>query len=188
MKLLVLSLPTIATAFVVSSRGRAAAAAARKPLFSGATISTQEIVKADLKALLEGLDGPDGGPKLLQASSPKWRKAILEALGAPITADESNVAKALQHAMSRENNQFAILMGKEEKFVAQFPSDFVMDDKTCWAEVQLRDRDSDELLVTMGVSLNRDEDGSWKISALDWQDFRDAYYPGLSGREWLRAF
>ena len=153
-----------------------------------------DTILSDLKELLEHLRDAAGGRKLLQASSPAWRHAICQAVGAPDTANEALVADALQQAMARPHNQFAILMGSddEEDFTAVFPSDPVVDEdaRTVWVECQLRETQSDELLVTMGVSLLQDnaDDGKWKIDDLQWQDFRDAYYPGLSGREWLRAF
>ena len=89
--------------------------------------------------------------------------------------------------MSKSDNQFAILTGNAEKFEANFPSDPVIDENTAWVECRLRQVPEDELLVTMGINLEL-EDNEWRIRSLDWQDFRDAFYPGLSGREWLRAF
>ena len=71
---------------------------------------------------------------------------------------------------------------------SHFPSDPVVDDAhTVWVECQLRSLAKDELWVTMGIRLVRN-DNEWKIDDLQWQDFRDEFYPGLSGREWLRAF
>jgi hypothetical protein len=148
-----------------------------------------------LKELLEGLKSDDeGGLRLLRASSASWKNAIYKALAAPDTADEKVVAKRLTTAMRKPDQQFAILMmngsSASNNFVATFPSDPVIndDDGTAWIECRLRDNTVDQkLLVTMGISLVRNGD-EWLISALDWQDFRDEFYPGLSGREWLRAF
>jgi len=156
------------------------------------TLSADDVdtdaILTNLKALLEHLDGPDGGKKLYAASSPSWQAAIQAAVGAPETADVSLVTDALQQAMARPKNQFAILMGAAEPFEAVFPSDPVVNDATSvWVECQLREANGPELLVDMGISLKLC-DGGWKIDELQWQDFRDAYYPGLSGREWLRAF
>lgn len=165
---------------------------------------TTPMIIAQLKELLEHLDGPDGGVKLWQASSSKWQAAIRQAVGAPSTAQESVVAQALYDAMSRRDNQFALLVGAEgPKFEATFPSDAVLDkvdeesslsseeveedSNACWVECRLRSVETDDLLVTMGINLVK-EGEDWKIHELQWQDFRDAYYPGLSGREWLRAF
>ena len=145
-----------------------------------------------LKQLLEHLDGPDGGRKLYQASSPSWQAAIQAAVGAPGTANANLVADALQQAMARPHNQFAILMGNHDDnqdFEAIFPTDPVVnDDSAIWVECQLRETGTNELLVDMGLNLIQTENGEWKIDDLQWQDFRDAFYPGLSGREWLRAF
>mmetsp|Transcript_19134 Transcript_19134/g.38698 ORF Transcript_19134/g.38698 Transcript_19134/m.38698 type:complete len:202 (+) Transcript_19134:107-712(+) len=156
------------------------------------TLSADDVdtdaILTNLKALLEHLDGPDGGKKLYAASSPSWQAAIQAAVGAPETADVSLVTDALQQAMARPKNQFAILMGAAEPFEAVFPSDPVVNDATSvWVECQLREANGPELLVDMAISLKLC-DGGWKIDELQWQDFRDAYYPGLSGREWLRAF
>jgi hypothetical protein len=128
---------------------------------------------------------------LLEASSPSWRTAIFAAVGAPAEAAPSGVAQALQDAMSKRDNQFAILLGHAEPFVATFPSDVVdyKDDGTAWVECRLRHAETDDLLVTMGISVVQStENDGWKISSLDWQDFREQFYPGLSGREWLRSF
>jgi hypothetical protein len=145
-----------------------------------------------LEALLPTLAGEQGGERLLEASSPSWRTAIFAAVGAPPSAAPSGVAQALQGAMSKPDNQFAILLGHAEPFVATFPSDVVdyKDDGTAWVECRLRHAKTDELLVTMGISVVQSSEGNdgWKISSLDWQDFREQFYPGLSGREWLRSF
>lgn len=145
-----------------------------------------------LKELIPSLARGDGGSQLLGASSDSWRAAIFEAVGASdATMDEAVVATILQDAMSKSDNQFAILMGKAEQFVATFPSDVVdyKNDGTAWVECRLRNVDTDELLVTMGISVvQRGGGGGWLISSLDWQDFREQFYPGLSGREWVRAF
>jgi hypothetical protein len=141
------------------------------------------------------------------ANAPTLKQAIFAAVGAPETADEAVVAKALQDAMGNADSQFAILVGRAEAFVANFPSDPVFDggdDDKVWVEVRLRDKASDALLVTMGIDLVKGQqkqkqqqpgsggggkdDDAWLISSLDWQDFRDKFYPGLSGREWLRSF
>lgn len=169
----------------------------RQHLYSSTTPTADDVdvtsILSNLKQLLEHLqDGPDGGAKLLAASSPSWQAAIHTAVGAPETAEDGLVARALQEAMARPNNQFAILMGNQDnnaEFEAVFPSDPVVDpeNKSVWVECQLRELPKDELLVTMGVTLVQ-VNGEYKIDELKWQDFRDAFYPGLSGREWLRAF
>lgn len=131
-------------------------------------VDTNAVLQS-LKDLLEHLDGPDGGKKLYQTSSPSWRHAICQAVGAPDTADDDLVADALQQAMARPHNQFAILMGTaKEAFTAVFPTDPVVnDDHAIWVECQLREKESDKLLVDLGVNLRKDDaDGRWKIDDL----------------------
>jgi hypothetical protein len=150
-----------------------------------------------LSAATADNDGSSKGQCLLDASSESWRRAIYQAIGAPVDVKNTQgVAKALQDAMARKNNQFAILMGPSaaenssvEPFVATFPSDVVdyRNDGTAWLECRLRHAITDELLVTIGVQLISEQE-QWKILTLDWQDFRPQFYPGLSGREWLRSF
>lgn len=74
------------------------------------------------------------------------------------------------------------------------------DDGRSWVECRLREKEGPELLVVMGVALQErgsadagvDGDAEptkeWMVADLKWQDFRDKFYPGVSGREWLRAF
>lgn len=144
-----------------------------------------------LQSLLDDLVQKSDATSLIEKSSHGWRTAIYEAVGAPASADPSLVSKSLTSAMSKPDNQFAILLGKAEEFVVQFPSDTVdyIQEGHAFVEVQLREPRTDELLVTMGLQLEqRASDGQWLVAKLDWQDFRDQFYPGLSGREWLRAF
>ncbi|GKY97304.1 hypothetical protein MPSEU_000688800 [Mayamaea pseudoterrestris] len=143
-----------------------------------------------LQTLLNDLVTASDATSLIELSSPSWRNAIYEAVGAQASADATVVSQKLTSAMSKTDNQFAILLGKAEDFVAYFPSDPVdYQEGQAFVEVQLRDKSSDNLLVTMGLQLEvRDSDGQWLIAKLDWQDFRPKFYPGLSGREWLRAF
>lgn len=162
-----------------------------KPSFVGQLASSsvsgvESSLTTAMKVLLEGLEGNDAGMKLLAASSESWRQAIYSAVAAPSHVEEASVAKALQNALQKPDNQFAILT--QGGFEANFPSDPVIhEDTTAWIECRLRHKDNDKLLVTMGISLVL-ENEQWLISALDWQDFRDEFYPGLSGREWLRSF
>lgn len=158
-----------------------ASSASKSSSSSSSSASALEFVKD----LLEGLASENGGKKLLENSAFGWRTAIYEAVGAPTTADEKVVAKALQDAMVRPENQFAILMGvTDDDFEYEYPSDPVdYDDGYCFVEVRLRNNADNELLVTMGLQLQkREEDGHWLVAKLDWQDFRDDFYPGLSGR------
>jgi hypothetical protein len=139
--------------------------------------------------LLTKLKSPNGAKELLENSAQGWRAAIFDAVGAPSTADETIVAKALADAMGKPNNQFAILLGKGEKYKTDFPSEPTeYDDGNSFVEIRLYEDNKDsKLLVTMGLQLEN-KNGAWLVAKLDWQDFRDEFYPGLSGREWLRAF
>ena len=159
--------------------------------------------------LLHQLSSPETtnkGQILLDASSDKWRQAIYQAIGASpttttATTDMNAISKSLQDKMLRSDSQFAILMGGTTNdddasitttpFTIAFPSDIVdyRNDGTVWLECQLRQADTNKLFVIMGMSLlSEAATSSWKILSLDWQDFREPFYPGLSGREWLRAF
>jgi len=163
------------------------------PSMAASASSTTSSATDFVRDLLEGMaDGGqlEGSRKLLESSSESWKKAIYDAVGAPETADPNIVAKALGDAMSKRDNQFAILVGNSEfDYELEFPSDPVEyeEDGSSFVEVRLRDKKDSELLVTMGVQLQQGS-GGWLVSKLDWQDFRDEFYPGLSGREWLRSF
>lgn len=173
-----------------------------------ATATIQQSPIEFVECLLQQLSSPDAsinkGQVLLDASSDKWRQAIYQAIGVPTdrSTDTMIIAKSLQDKMSRPDNQFAILMGQNSNddsrttpsFTTAFPSDIVdyRNDGTVWLECQLRHTDTNKLFVIMGINLiastTDNDDASWKILSLDWQDFREQFYPGLSGREWLRAF
>ena len=202
MKLLLLATSlflTPASAFVVSPSRRAIqiklGVNGDQPI-NGLSSSTQSSSSTTssavdfLQTLLQDLVTASDATSLIENSSHGWRTAIYEAVGAPASADAKQVSKTLTNAMSKTDNQFAILLGKAEEFVANFPSDTVdYQDGQAFVEVQLRDKTSDELLVTMGLQLEqRASDQQWCVAKLDWQDFRETFYPGLSGREWLRAF
>ena len=138
-----------------------------------------------------GGGGEGGVLTLLEASTPQWRQTLLSSVAAPPTATNEQVAPTLKAGLSRPNNQFAILMGAEkgqEEYAIDFPTDPLdYGDGTCWAECRLRDLDNDELLVVMGWTLKqRDMDSAWLVAALDWQDFRPAYRPGIGREEWER--
>lgn len=122
---------------------------------------------------------------------------------------------ALKNAMSRPKNQFEILT-IENSYRLYFPGNVVdYDDGKCWVEVHLRHVKTDELLVIMGWSLIRKNDGptfelssvvealspslasssassyqstvdSWTLDGLDWQDFRNDFRPGIGREEWER--
>jgi hypothetical protein len=181
----------------------ASGASTATSIISNGNSSPIEFVDHLLRQLSSTETTTNKGQILLDASSDKWRQAIYQAIGAPITIKTNNmndsvIAKSLEEKMSRSDNQFAILMGTtsnhDTPFTVSFPSDIVdyRNDGTVWLECQLRHTDTNKLFVIMGMSLiiadETSSSSSWKILSLDWQDFREQFYPGLSGREWLRAF
>jgi len=153
-------------------------------------------------------------------------------------ADNNNniAVLALGEFLARPNQQFAILLGKEDRnYEIEFPTDVVecSDDgnnnnerELVWLECRLRSstetnnnknsmNGGGELLVVLGWTLckvrkqglptlqplllrggtfaneieNSDDDeqkNGWHVHSLDWQDFRDAYRPGIGREEWER--
>jgi hypothetical protein len=172
---------------------------------------------------------PDAGMRrLLRASTPAWRQALYQSVGAPYPAANVDVvASALHEAMARPDNQFALLLEettsasaaaahhqqqtatstasrssrhhhddreeeKEEEIAYRisFPHEALdYADGTCWLECQLRStNDDDKLLVSTGWELRRRaSDNAWLVDRIDWQDFRDAFRPGIGRQEWTRV-
>mmetsp|Transcript_27686 Transcript_27686/g.81366 ORF Transcript_27686/g.81366 Transcript_27686/m.81366 type:complete len:307 (-) Transcript_27686:37-957(-) len=149
-----------------------------------------------LVEVLDGLRRPEthdpqsGVNVLLRASTESWRDTLRRSVGAPTDSDDDSVALALLSALGRRNNQFGILVTAPdaEEYVVSFPSEALdYGDGTCWVECRLRGVDDDALLVVMGWSLQkRHSDGAWLVEAIDWQDFRDSYRPGIGREEWER--
>lgn len=148
-----------------------------------------------VQCLLEELRAPtsrqqhSGVMALLESSTPNWWDSLRQSVGAPKRCKDELLAPPLEAALSRPKNQFAILLGVEDvDYQATFPTDPLdFQDGTCWVECRLRSGVTDELLVVMGWSLlQRPGDGAWLVDALDWQDFRDAYRPGIGREEWMR--
>ena len=77
-----------------------------------------------------------------------------------------------------------------EDYFIDFSSDIVdHGDGKCWLECRLYDKKDGELLVVSGWELQKNPiSGGWLMDRIDWQDFRDAFYPGLGREEWARAF
>eukprot|EP00546_Thalassionema_frauenfeldii_P002866 CAMPEP_0178933176 /NCGR_PEP_ID=MMETSP0786-20121207/23103_1 /TAXON_ID=186022 /ORGANISM="Thalassionema frauenfeldii, Strain CCMP 1798" /LENGTH=263 /DNA_ID=CAMNT_0020610701 /DNA_START=46 /DNA_END=833 /DNA_ORIENTATION=- len=148
--------------------------------------------------LIQGLSSPHepirnfGMTVLLESSTKEWLRVMSKSVGLTINNDndiDDVTAGALYRAMSRPNQQFQILVGKEDKnFWVDFPTDVVqMDDGECWIECRLRAKNTDELLVVLGWTLRQKEDDSaWLVHNIDWQDFRDSYRPGIGREEWER--
>ena len=171
-------------------------------------LKPQELVKAIMDGLLHSYDPlPDSGFRmLLHASTKSWRYKILQSIGVPMKKKmmmnkdgEINsmnidlIASALGEAMGRPENQFAILVGEEEEYVLDFPSDPLEydEDGTCWVECKLRNKSDGKLLVITGWELLRQAageggEGPWLVDNIMWQDFRDKYRPGIGREEWTR--
>ena len=155
-------------------------------------LSPLDFIKVFLKSLWT-CDDPfpdDGFRVLLRCATHAWRQQLYASVGAPPSADAEVVASALSEAMQRPNNQFRILVttadDDESCYRPSFPTDPVdYMDGTCWVECQLRCRETDKLLVTTGWQLEQ-ENGCWMIDRIDWQDFRDAFRPGIGREEWIR--
>ena len=145
-----------------------------------------------VSGLLEELRNPSsqysGITALLETSNESWHDMLRRSVGAPKGATNAQLAPPLDAALGRPNNQFAILLGVENKnYQPTFPTDPLDYGDTCWVECRLRGAIDDELLVAMGWSLEkRSSDCAWVVSALDWQDFREPYRPGIGREEWER--
>jgi hypothetical protein len=140
-----------------------------------AELSSQETVLELLNGLWKNSDPlPDSGFRsLLRASTPKWRKLLYDSVAAPESANEEVVVAALGEAMGRPDNQFAILVGESERYVASFPMDPVdYYDGTVWLECRLSDISDDTLFAVTGWQLEQNADGAWLVDRIDWQDFR----------------
>jgi len=146
---------------------------------------------------------PDSGFRtLLRSSTNNWKSALRKSVGAPRSATEEQLVSALSAAMSRPNNQYQILVSSdddndnendndgenEEKYHLYFPGDvFEYDDGKVWVETQLRHPVTGKLLAILAWSLlQREGDGAWLVDWIDWQDFRDAFRPGIGREEWSR--
>jgi hypothetical protein len=114
------------------------------------------------------------------------------------------IVPSLYRALARPHQQFAILFSSSSYWV-EFPTDALeWDDHECWIECRLRSPNDDQLLCVLGWTLQKnvadgqqDNDSNikdnhqdaaacWYLQALDWQDFRDAYRPGIGREEWER--
>jgi len=105
--------------------------------------------------------------------------------------DEDIAASALGAALARPNNQYAILVSEHEgEYIVSFTSEIVdFNDGKCWVECQLLNKDDNSLMVDMGWKLKRRaSDGAWLVNGIDWQDFRDAYRPGIGREEWMYVY
>lgn len=158
--------------------------------------SPKEFVEAVLEGLFFNEDPrPDAGfMLLLRCSTPKWASSVLESIGAPKNVDLDMAASALGSAIARPHNQFAILVGSDEEdndaderhFYVDFPGetlDFL--DGTAWVNVEFRDKSDNSLLVLTGWQLCQRPDGAWLIDQIDWQDYREEYWPGIGREEWM---
>jgi hypothetical protein len=111
--------------------------------------------------------------------------------------DPTRIVSALGRFLARPNQQYAILLGLEnQEYHVDFPTDVIeWSDDEAWLECRLRDSQTDDLLVVLGWTLNRNNSqqqqqqqhqASWYIHSFDWQDFRNPYRPGIGREEWER--
>jgi len=153
-------------------------------------------------SLLEGIfynedPRPDAGfMLLLRCSTDQWADKVLQSIGAPQNADLDVLAAALGTAIGRPNNQYAILVGGDDDqllnqhgdrtFYVSFPGD-TLDflDGTAWINVELRSKADNSLLVLTGWQLSQRPDGAWLVDQIDWQDYREEYWPGIGREEWM---
>lgn len=151
------------------------------------SLSPNQLIQEIMQGLLHPFDPmPYAGFRLLlRAATKAWRIKILQSVGAKDTSDMETVASALGSAIGRPNNQFAILVGEGEEYSLEFSDPVNYGDGTCWVECRLRNSSSQKLLVVTGWDL-REQDGAWLVDRIDWQDFRDAFRPGIGREEWLR--
>ena len=135
-------------------------------------LSAQEFCES----LLDSLQSPDdpwpdaGFRMLLRCSTINWKAALYKSVGARFPeASAESVASALSTQMTKEKNQFQLLVQPTVK--AEFPTD-VCDfmDGTCWVECQLRSSHG-FLLAIAGFSLVK-ERGAWMLDDMDWLDLR----------------
>lgn len=156
-----------------------------------ANCSPEDLVSEILTALWESDDPlPDSGFLLLLKTATKhWRLEILKSIGAPTTGelDWQIVSSALGAAIARPKNQFGILVAGDEDdqqempYLLDFPFEALdYDDGTAWLECQLRDKQTNQLLVTTGWSLKRrDDDGPWLVDSITWHDVRDKFWGSM---------
>ena len=151
-------------------------------------LEPQDVVFCLLQELRQPSSRYSGATALLETSTDTWRNVLRRSVGGPNEATQEQIAPSLEAALARPNNQFAILLGVEDQnYHITFPSDPLDYGDTCWVECRLRSAGNDELLVAMGWTFEkRAMDGAWLVSKLDWQDFRDAYRPGIGREEWER--
>lgn len=149
-------------------------------------ISPTELVQDIIQGLLKPFDPlPDTGFRLiLRTATTKWKRRILQSVGANDHSNTEIVASALGTAIERPGNQFAILVGEGEDFLLEISEPLNFGDE-CWLECKLRDKNTSELLVVTGWNLIL-EDGMWLVDNIDWQDFRENFRPGIGREERMR--
>lgn len=183
--------PLSGRAFVVSPSSMVAAPIVENELLN--PVSSAADPKLFVKDLLDGLlKDPSASHSiktLLHKCTPEWRHQIYDAIGAPIETDEDRVSENLAHAMTNPHNQFALLLGKanEGEYELEFPGDTVdyeYQEGKRWLETRLYSKKDGELMVVIGWEFQLDENGNWLVERFDWQDFRDAFFPGVGHAQW----
>ena len=159
-------------------------------------LSPVEFVSKILECLLQPDDPlPNSGYRvLLRSSSPKWKREIQKALGVPSKYSDENIvneeilASALGSALMRPNNQFGILVNNDDDYQLQIGNILDYQDGTCWVGSRLVSSSTTlehKVLVIIGWQLVKPPHmDTWTIESIEWQDFRDAYRPGIGREEW----
>ncbi|EJK70825.1 hypothetical protein THAOC_07788 [Thalassiosira oceanica] len=101
---------------------------------------------------------------------------------------DASDAIVVNTAYGKEDSTLTLSLDGESYYSIEYPWD-TLDymDGTAFVESRLRDAGSDELLCVLGWSLERrNGDGAWLVDAIDWQDFRPMYRPGVGREEWER--
>ena len=161
-------------------------------------MTPKEVVTSILDGLLSPHDPlPYFGYEILYTScTDNWKETLRKSVGALDDTEEGLIYRALSTSLERIDTQFGILVGMAEEtddgssgdYIVDFPFD-TLDyyDGTAWLECRLRDEQSDTLLVVLGWSFKQREcDGAWLVNAIDWQDFRETFRPGIGREEWER--
>jgi phosphoribosylformylglycinamidine (FGAM) synthase PurS component len=133
-------------------------------------LTAQGFCRSLLHALQHADDPwPDAGfQTLLESSTDTWKTLLYQSVGAPLSTPQESVASSLSSYMTRNDNQFRVLLRPDVQI--SIPIQHMIDflDGSCWVECQLRDQKG-QLLVVLGLSLVMEND-SWMLEGMDWKE------------------